>query len=231
MPPVRFVSLRYKSKKKKPPRCLYCLISREKWKKVIAAIEERNQVPQVIDCCAACSQKVMQHPTLLHYACYFEPPLSVVKFLMATYPRAVFLPNALNQFPLHILLRYGTFPEVVEYVLQKNTEAAGIQDAEENSTLHLLFYDYVEKITRDNSDPVCFFYESANTVHIIRMLVRVAPNLAEVRDSRGFNALECAIIESADYKVIHLLESIITGRSYDTRSSWCCTRSPKVMPL
>jgi len=120
---------------------LTLLIAARKWKELHEVLSGSSQ--NISDLRSAkCYPSCCRRHSLLHLACQFDPPLSIVKSLDKVCKGGVFESDCKNRCPLHIALMYGTSYEVVEYLLKRNKTAAFIADIEGKTLLHLAFHGY-----------------------------------------------------------------------------------------
>eukprot|EP00586_Coscinodiscus_wailesii_P003463 CAMPEP_0172485456 /NCGR_PEP_ID=MMETSP1066-20121228/13500_1 /TAXON_ID=671091 /ORGANISM="Coscinodiscus wailesii, Strain CCMP2513" /LENGTH=190 /DNA_ID=CAMNT_0013250739 /DNA_START=304 /DNA_END=876 /DNA_ORIENTATION=- len=117
------------------------------------------------------------------------------------YPEAVFEMDCMGRFPLHIASKFGASTSVIKHLVKKNPKAAEMQDTSGQTPLHLEFYDYRWK---------SLVSDSAH--HTVKCLCDVAPKSVVLDDKDGMSAIEYAIDEEADMKVIRLLQK--TSQSF-----------------
>jgi len=147
--------------------------------------------------------KCTEHYNLLHFACRFQPPLYIVQRLTKTFPGAEKELDCMGRLPLHTALFHGIAKDVVEYLLQCYPEAASHQDCEGKTALHHAFCNY-----KWRSQPGLEFGKELrkSIVGIIEKICEVYPSVLTKEDMNGMSALEYAIEEEVELKVVSKLQ-------------------------
>ena len=111
--------------KKRKKIDVFKLISLRQWRKVeIYAlllktnVSKNTQIPSDDDSSTVSTHNVLQH------ACYFHPPLRVIKCLYKVDPKTISEKDCEGNYPLHTACTRGCSPKVIQYLFEKYPEAA-----------------------------------------------------------------------------------------------------------
>jgi len=155
-------------------------------------------------CSVKCSRKCKNQHSLVHFACRKRPPLFIIKELLKGFPDAVHEKDCMGRFPLHIVVMYGSYADVVEYLLQKHN-VAGTSDIQGRTPLHLLFNDLKYR----SKDGIEFGPETRDSIYpIVSLLCEASLRCAVTEDHMGKSALEYAIEEEADFAIVKVLQKM-----------------------
>lgn len=150
----------------------------------------------VRQCSSGCSPTCKSKHSILHYACQFRPPLSVIKCLYKAYPQSIYDKDCKDRYALHIACKHGCSPDVIKFLLQKNSHAAGKWDIKERTPFLLAFKSYVSRNEKRFSDANKDLIVVANELNL------AAPRVVLKEDILGKTALEYAIEKELHYTSI-----------------------------
>ena len=77
---------------------------------------------------------------IVHYACRFNPPRTIVRHLLTLYPNGLSRPDKLGRLPLHHAAKWNASYRLIDFLLMKDPSAAAVQDNLGKIPLHLLWY-------------------------------------------------------------------------------------------
>lgn len=168
---------------------IFDLIASRKWQRLRAAIFMQKST---IAKCARLSA--------LHYACQFCPPLDIIRGLHKAYPRSVFEKDCKQGYPLHVACKYGCSFDVINFLLEKNMDAAKRADGKGRAPFLLLFKSFVHESGLD--------WNTANRelIKIARLLVKAAPMSPIMQDCYDMTAVEYAITQENDISSIKYVQ-------------------------
>jgi len=197
------------------------LIRSKKWDKVSELLCQSNQFhdkTKGYKCCYQCSER----HNILHYVLTFNPPISVVRDIIETFPEAAHETDCMLRYPLHTALMYGSSADVVSHLMKVNEKAVTAVDKEGKTSLHLLFIDYrikskCYKLHREEAK--MYFPE------IIHMLCHHEPEMVLKEDWNDMNVLEYVIQEEVDCFILRLLQTV--GESVMKRDDLSWFRKPR----
>ena len=83
-----------------------------------------------------CSVSPME---VIHYACRFNPPRTIIRHLASLYPDGVTCPDNMGRLPLHHAVKWGASYRLICFLVEKDRSAAGLNPANPNHlALHVL---------------------------------------------------------------------------------------------
>ena len=178
------------------------LIHEGKWDEIVNMIKE-CRLPKLEAACMSCSTK----HSLLHYICHYNPPLAIVKEVCITFLKSAFKRDSLNSFPLYVALNNSCSADVVLFLASQNQSAVKSKDKHGRYPIHLAFSNFSRNKSKDEKT-IIRNHEMLNLRRIIRCLCKLAPETVITEDDQGMNALEHAIEEEVDMKLINELQAI-----------------------
>jgi len=146
-----------------------------------------------------CSPGCVENHGLLHLACYFRPPLSIVQVISKNFG-GVNQTDCMNRYPLHVALMHGSSVNVIHFLVKQNPEAVALPDTNGKTSLHLAFY---------GQEHSYFDLElEQSLINKVEILCAVAPSTVTMEDENGMNPIELAIEEEVDYEVVRKLQKV-----------------------
>ena len=169
------------------------IIANRKWSKVDKFVRSH--------CCEDDSELYNGHQneTLLHYACRFHPPLSVIQSIVNRFPTWCSRLDSNGQSPLHMAAQYGAEPDIIEYLCVPNRSTSGIQDKLGKTPLHLACISYADHYKKKKT-------LNSALVLTIKILIRSSPSTVNLEDNYNMNALEYAINAEHGMKVYRIIQ-------------------------
>ena len=139
--------------------------------------------------------------SVLHFALRYAAPLRLVKLLALKYPLCLTMPDPTGKYACHVACKYGALPTVLEFLVSENAHAAGVQDPEGKAPIH-----YVGEFYASNYEPSSSPAVRESMIQVINILRQAAPHSFNLEDADGCNAVEYAIANDADMKVIKVMQ-------------------------
>lgn len=145
------------------------------------------------------------HPQeLVHYACRFNPPRTIVRHLETLYPESLMTPDNVGRLPLHYAAKWGASYRLIEYLVEKNRSAATVQDVLGRTPLHHLCKSYSSS-AGSNKLPGDLASDD-NMVQATTILIAAAPDAVNIEDNDGITVIEYAISSDAPYRAVRLIQ-------------------------
>lgn len=179
------------------------LIKQRKWQEVDNVLEYTKNLDDVGGGVPCDNEKCEVVHSLLHFTLKYHPPVSTVKLLVGLNTKAVFEPDCMRRYPLHIAAMHGASAFVITYIVSLYPEAAEVQDVNGKTPLHLAFCDYRWK-SQSGIEEGLEIRKSMRK--IVQCLCNAAPESVVLEDEKGVSAIESAIEEEADMRVIRSLQ-------------------------
>ncbi|KAL7479528.1 hypothetical protein ACHAW6_005258 [Cyclotella cf. meneghiniana] len=139
---------------------------------------------------------------ILHFACRFHAPLSIIRLLASKYPKSLVSPDALGRFAIHVASKYGASPLVIHYLICENFAAAGVPDDSGKTPIHYVGQYYV----RNHSITSSLKDVNENMLQVVRLFKAAAPESFNLEDNDECNAIEYAIESNSDIKVVKAMQ-------------------------
>jgi len=139
--------------------------------------------------------------SVLHFALRYAAPLRLVKLLALKYPLCLTMPDPTGKYACHVACKYGALPTVLEFLVSKNSHAAGLQDPEGKAPIHYVGEFYASNYESSSSPAV-----RESMLQVTHTLRQAAPYSFNLEDANGCNAVEYAISNNADMKVIKMMQ-------------------------
>jgi hypothetical protein len=172
------------------------LIARREWNEI-----EFMLASTAIDQIEIDKKNTITDESVLHFALRFSAPLRLVKLLALKYPLCLTKPDSTGKYACHVACKYGADPDVLEFLVTKNSHAASVQDPEGKAPIHYVGEFYAKNYESPNSPPVL-----ERVLQVIHILRQVAPHSFNLEDADGCNAVEYAIANDLDMKVIKTMQ-------------------------
>ena len=141
--------------------------------------------------------------SVLHFALRYAAPLRLIKPLVRKYPLCLTMPDPTGKYACHVACKYGALPTVLEFLVNENAHAAGVQDPEGKAPIHYVGEFYASNYESRSSPAV-----RESMLRVIHILRKAAPYCFNLEDADGCNAVEYAITNNADIKVIKVMQRI-----------------------
>mmetsp|Transcript_34359 Transcript_34359/g.61678 ORF Transcript_34359/g.61678 Transcript_34359/m.61678 type:complete len:273 (+) Transcript_34359:152-970(+) len=183
-------------KEQRPPKTLTRLVAKRNWFEI-----ERILSSSSIDWTNIDEKGVITEESILQFALRYRAPLHIVKLLALRYPRCLTRPDSTRKFSCHVAAKYGATPNVMDYLVCDNKYAAGVQDPLGKAPIH-----YVGEFYSCNDKSVAAITVNENMLQVVRILREAAPQSFNLEDNDGCNAIEYAIENNADIKVIKTMQ-------------------------
>ena len=191
---------------------LFELISSQKWRKLKVYIPKNKNIAEAYHAqCTGTSilnvNKCLYHCNSRHnallYACYFHPPLEVVKCLYYAYPKAIQDQDCKGCFPLHIACSNGCKPEVIKFLIQQYPQAMWETDVNNRNPIFHVCKSYASK-----SNKRCKKTANKDLYAVLELLGSFAPMSFITEDKCGKTPLDYLITAEAHPLVVDYVRSI-----------------------
>mmetsp|Transcript_12996 Transcript_12996/g.28211 ORF Transcript_12996/g.28211 Transcript_12996/m.28211 type:complete len:297 (+) Transcript_12996:138-1028(+) len=144
---------------------------------------------------------IITEESIVQFALRYRAPLHIIKLLDLRYPRCLTRPDSTGKFACHVASKYSATPNVMEYLVSKNKYAAGIQDPAGKTPIH-----YVAEFYASNNESVHTLTVNENMLQVVRILREAAPQSFNLEDNAGCNAIEYALENDADIRIIKTMQ-------------------------
>ena len=156
-------------------------------------------------CFGVASSHIPSHHTSQHnhtfQALRYRSPLHIIKLFALRYPRCLTHPDPTGKYATHVAAKYGSMPNVMEYLVKKNVHAAGVQDPRGKAPIH-----YVAEFYATNNGARTMQAMYGNMLDVVHILREAAPASFNLEDNDGMNAVEYAIMNDCEIKVIKTMQ-------------------------
>ena len=140
----------------------------------------------------------------LAYASRFHPPMDVIRCIADLLPPEVAArPDPMNRSPLHVAAKWGAPPRVIRYLAEMDPAAAATQDVHGKTPLHYAAEYYKSNYAPRRSDDKP---HKEAVLEVIRYLCKLSPTTVNIEDNNEYTALEYAIENDSDIKVVRSLQ-------------------------
>jgi len=187
---------RQQQQQNRPPKTLTRLVARRKWFEIENILSTSS-----IDWINIDEKGVITDECILQFALRYDAPLHVVKLLALRYPKCLTSPDSTGKYSCHVAAKYGASPEVMEFLLCENAYAAGVEDPLGKCPIH-----YVAEFYMDYNESGSVMAAKEDMLQVVRMLRQAAPQSFNVEDDEGCNAIEYAIANDVDIKIIKTMQ-------------------------
>lgn len=141
---------------------------------------------------------------LVHYACRFNPPRTIIRHLESLYPGSFMTPDNIGRLPLHYAAKWGASYRLIDFLVEKNRSAASVRDSLGRTPLHLLCKCYSSSAA-SNKLPGDLASDE-NMVQATTALIAAAPDIVNIEDNDGMTVIEYAISSNAPYRAVRLIQ-------------------------
>jgi len=141
---------------------------------------------------------------VVHYACRFNPPRTIVRHLASLYPQGVMLPDKMGRLPLHHAAKWGCSFRLIDYLLDKDKSAASVKDSLGKTPLHLLCENYSS--TAEFGKGGEHISPEDNMIESTRVLIKAAPEIVNIEDNDDITAAEYCIKSGAPYDAVRSIQ-------------------------
>lgn len=171
------------------------MVSRRDWAEVDDILLSVLATQDFVNVQKSFSYGCQNYPTLLHFICKLDPPLSTIKMFVKIYPDSVYMQDKKKRLPLHIAASHNADSSVMNYLVEKNPESAFKKDKKKMAALHLLL----------SQEPSRKKYEISSKMEVIELLLKKAPSIALEEDSYGISPLQYTILNRYSDETISLI--------------------------
>jgi len=185
----------YKLPPRRPPKTMTRLIAKQAWFELGNILSSNSFRNIEID-----EKGIIDADSILQFALRYRTPLHILKLFALRYPRCLTHPDPTGKYATHVAAKYGSMPNVMEFLVKKNVHAAGVQDPLGKAPIHYV----AEFYATNNGATVQAMYE--NMLEVVRILREAAPASFNLEDDDGMNAVEYAIMNDCDIKVIKTMQ-------------------------
>lgn len=139
----------------------------------------------------------------LHFACRFHPPLDVIVSLAGIFPGAVLHCDKAGRYPLHIAAKWGASPLVLRFLVEEEPSVCALQDETGKTPLHHICRSYGRNysVRKNEGRPL-----KEALVEVVRGLCKASPGTVNLEDEEDMTALEYAIDNDLDLKVVRTMQ-------------------------
>eukprot|EP00804_Cyclotella_cryptica_P020506 CCRYP_019411-RA/>CCRYP_019411-RA protein AED:0.14 eAED:0.14 QI:0/0/0/1/1/1/3/0/361 len=141
---------------------------------------------------------------IVHFACRFNPPRSIIKRLASTYPAGINTPDKTGRLPLHHAAKWGASHRLIKCLIEMDPSAVRAKDSEGKTPIHHLCLHYVDAF-RPNKELGDVSVEQC-MLQSINVLLEADPSILTMEDNLEATALEYAIESNAPYRVVRRLQ-------------------------
>lgn len=149
----------------------------------------------------ASAQNPIPEDLIVHFICRFQAPFHIVVLIDEAYPQSLTCFDAMGRYPLHIACAWGNSPETIKYLVDSYPDAARIQDSDGKCAIHHLCHTF-KRHFKDTSSSLF----NDNMMDVVKTLHAAAPMSFNEEDCDGKNAIEHAIENEFDIKVIKTMQ-------------------------
>ena len=140
----------------------------------------------------------------LAYASRFHPPMDVLRAVADLLPPDVASrPDPVGRSPLHIAVKAGAPPPVVRYLAEMDPAAGATQDKHGRTPLHYAAQSYASNYDPRRPDDMP---KKEAVLEVVRYLCKLSPTTVNLEDDEEYTALEYAIENDLDIKVVRSLQ-------------------------
>lgn len=179
------------------------LISKQAWDRVEHMLNDesnellRINVPQS-------GSATITDDLIVHYALQCDAPLRIVMALSTLFPSSICSGDDYGRYPLHVAVKNGCRPELIEYLVQANPDAARIQDSFGKTPIHYAGETYAEEL-------VGKVVPDLNAVHhftlrVVELLVEAGPESVNLEDENEMNPIEHAIVNGVHIRILKTMQ-------------------------
>mmetsp|Transcript_13417 Transcript_13417/g.24031 ORF Transcript_13417/g.24031 Transcript_13417/m.24031 type:complete len:275 (-) Transcript_13417:54-878(-) len=182
------------------------LISWQKWylvSQVLQFASDDHQNMLVFD--DRVSEHRLPEEHIIHLACQHQAPYKIIELLADKFPQSISCPESKGRYPIHIACAKGLSPKTIEFIIESFPGAVGVQDDFGKNPLHYACESYVYNWgTIPNN---AYRSPDKNLLTVVSMLLDEVPELPNVEDLHGMNAIEYAIDSDTNIKVVKRMQN------------------------
>ena len=141
----------------------------------------------------------------MHYACQFNAPLYVIAKLSARFPSQDTADDR-GRYPIHVAVANGCEPDVIQFLIRSNPKHPGHQDKSGKTPLHYAGECYAKSYADIHYLPQDYNEVNRRTLEVVEILVKAAPESANVEDEEEMNPIEYAVLNSSNITVVKLMQ-------------------------
>lgn len=140
---------------------------------------------------------------VIHFAARFQAPLRTISTLARLFPASLESADATGRYPIHVAAKWGATPDVIQFLLESNLTAAGVQDSLGKTPMH-----YVAEFYALNYSPrkAQILPMQDSMLQCVKLLKTAAPASVNLEDNEGCNAIEYALENEVDIKVVKAMQ-------------------------
>jgi hypothetical protein len=111
--------------------------------------------------------------------------------------------DATGRYPVHVASKWGATPDVIHFLIQTNPIAAGIRDDLGKTPMHYI----AEYYSKNYSPRMALIHPMEESMlQCVRLLKASAPKSMNLEDNEGCNAIEYALENEVDIKIIKAMQ-------------------------
>ena len=140
---------------------------------------------------------------VIHFAARFQAPLRTLTALAKYFPISLESADATGRYPIHVASKWGATPDVIQFLLRSNVTAAGVQDSLGKTPMH-----YIAEFYALNYSPrkAQILPMQESMLQCVKLLKTAAPTSVNLEDNDGCNAIEYALDNELDIKVVKAMQ-------------------------
>ena len=186
------------SRNTSPQMNVFKLISSKNWRKLKVHIFINKDAVSVYR--GTCTQTCNSTHNALQYACYYHPPLDVIKCLYHADPKAIRGKECKGKYALHIACEQACSPAVIRYLLKKYPKAADQVDEDGRSPFLLTCMRFLLKSNKSSKAA------TRELLEVLQILSASAPISLIGEDCNGMSALDFLLEEEVDIFIIKFVQ-------------------------
>ena len=185
-----------RTKQQRPPKTITRLIANRNWWQLENILNSSSFEKIDID-----EKGIIDENAVVQFALRYNAPLHIIKLLAHRFPKCLTRPDSTGKYACHVAGKYGAMPNVMEYLIEENRDAAGVQDPAGKAPIH-----YVAEFYASTHESASHSSLIDNMIQVVRLLREAAPKSFNLEDNEGCNAIEYAIENDVDIKVIKTIQ-------------------------
>lgn len=154
---------------------------------------------------------------IVHYACRFNPPRTIIRHLLLLYPKGVLLADKMGRLPLHYASKWGSSYRLIDYLIEKDPSSAAVKDSLGKTPLILICENYS---TSNDFNLRNDLSHEDNMVEATKALVDAAPDAVNIEDNDCTTALEYAIASDSPLDAVKAIQKA-SERDWKERRKLC----------
>lgn len=137
---------------------------------------------------------------VVHFAARFQAPLRIIMQLSRMYPESISSADITNRYPIHVAAKWSATPDVIAFLIKSNPSVVGAPDSTGKTPMHYVGECYLQHF---NS---VMFSRDDSMLQVVRLLKGAAPQSVNLEDDEGMCAIEYALINDANIKVVKTMQ-------------------------